>query len=197
MGKNIFTDLPPEVYIKFTDATIDIIQKILSPVTSITNGLGRYIIQKFENSVNIQKALYCYTLQIAFEKAKNKALKHGILLKKPVHEKSFLISLDEASMEFNQDLHNKWVNLISDQLVNENFHPNYVNILKALSPKEAKILELLRNLDDVGPNGGGYMVYNDDAFKYWLYHNDDTELKEWDYSNILLISQKLADVTGP
>jgi hypothetical protein len=193
----ILSEVAPGAWEKLADASMNIIEQLLSPITSLTTGLGKYISQKISNSIEIQRAMYQYSLQVALEKARKKALTRGIILHSPIHEKSFLSSLDEASIEFNKELHDKWTNLLSEQLTSDFFHPNYVNILKSLSPKDARILEQLKSYATLENGTNSWMISLEARFQYWIYDNDDDELKKWGYSNLLLHEYKLADVTGP
>ena len=189
--------IPSEVYTQSTTYVIETFNKITAPITETTSGFGRYIKQKFDTMVEAEKALATYTVQNAINKAEEKANKSGKALITPVHPKSFIKSLEEASKETDPTLHEMWENLLADQLTNKNFHPHFVEILPHFSPMEAKLLLSLNPKDKIGDNGGSYLSYSDDSFKNWVRDAGDKQLNEWNYSCILLLEFKFADILAP
>ena len=189
--------IPKEVYTQSTELVVQTFNKLTAPITETTEGLSRYIKQKFDNMVDAEKAVATYTIQNAISKAEKHAEKHGTKLISPVHEKSFIKTLGEASQETEPTLHLMWENLLADQLNNINFHPHFVEILPHFSPKEAHLLMSLLSKEEIGDNEGGYMSYSDDSFEHWVRQSGDTELNKWDYSCILLHEFKFADIIAP
>ena len=196
LGK-IAEAIPDEVYIDATKFTTEKIDQTLSPIFEVTSGLGRLIKQKFDNMVMIEKNLAIYSLQKAITKAINKSNTKGIKLIKPVHEKSFLRTLDETARETEPLLHAMWQNLISDQLTNPSFHPNFVNILSCISPEEAKILVTIKRREEIKESDGGYLIYTNDEFKRWVTDTGDTDFHEWNYACVLLYEYHFVDILVP
>ena len=145
-GKDIFgfgkvvKAIPPEVYVQTAAVALETFQKVLSPITATMSGLGRYIDQKFDTMVEIQKATAIITVQVAVARAKEKAQRSGQLLRPPASLKAFVKSIEEASNETDVSLHDMWTNLIASQLVDETCHPHFVQILPHFSPAEANSL---------------------------------------------------------
>ena len=189
--------IPPEVYTQSTHAIIETFNKIVAPITETTSGFGRYIRQKFDNMVDVEKALATYSVQNAVSNAKAKASKSGTSIIAPVHPKSFIKSVEEASKETDPLLHEMWENLLADQLTNEQFHPHFVEVLPHFSPAEAQLLVSLLPRNEIGENVSGYLHFADDSFKHWVRRSGDKELNEWSYSCILLYEFRFADVLSP
>ena len=190
---NITKNIPPEVYSKVTDTSLTTFSKLIRPITAATDGFGKYIEQKFNNMVEVEKSLASYSIQVALKKAEAKAQKKGIKLIPPIHPKSFIKSIEEVSKETNEILHEMWVNLITDQLINEDFHPYFIDILSGFSPSEAHILSTLLPREKLNKNGG-WILGHYNEFKYWIKNSGDLELNKWDYSCVHLIQYGLAGV---
>ncbi len=188
--------IPPEVYTQSTHALIETFNKLTAPITETTSGFGRYIKQKFDNMVEVEKALATYSVEKAIAKAEKKVSNSSASIISPVHPKSFIKSLEEASKETDPILHEMWENLLADQLTNLNFHPHFVEILPHFSPLEARLLMSLLPKGQIGENSGCYIYYSDDSFKHWVRRSGD-KLNDWGYSCILLCEFKFADILSP
>lgn len=188
--------IPQSVYTQSTKTVIDTFTKLIAPITATTYGLGSYIQQKFNNMIDVEKALAAYSIQNAVAKAHAKTTKIGANIITPVHPKSFVKSIEEASKETDPFLHALWVNLLAGQLTNKNFHPHFVEVLPHFSPTEAKLLISLLGRDEIGKNSS-YLAFHDDLFKYWVRRSGETTLNDWDYSCILLCEFRFAEVCAP
>ena len=196
LGK-IAKAIPPEVYTQSISAVIETFNKVTAPLTETTDGFGRYIKQKFDNMVEVEKALATYTVKNAIEKAEAKVAISENSIITPTHIKSFIKSVEEASKETDPTLHEMWENILADQLTNVNFHPHFVEILPHFSPVEANLLLSLLPKDKLGKHGGGYISYSDESFKHWVMQAGDEKLNEWNYSCILLHEFKFVDMMAP
>ena len=186
--------IPDEVYIQSADAVVSNFNKLISPLTETTMGLGLYIKQKFENLVEVEKKVAVYSLQNALHKAKVKSEELGVPLITPVHAKSFVKSIEEASKEIDPLLHELWENLLADQFVNSQFHPHFVEVLPHFSPREAKLLSSLNSKENMGDHLWWDFWQPEDSFKHWVFKSTDRELKEWDYSCTLLKEFRFVDI---
>jgi len=189
--------IPEEVYTQSTEVITNTFTQLIAPITESTSGLGRYIRQKFDNMVEVEKAIATYSVQNAIAKAEEKATKKGIKIINPVHSKSFIKAIEESSKETDPTLHEMWENLIADQLVNINFHPHFVEILPHFSPIEANLLISLLNQDEVGENDGGYFGGPHDWILHWVRKNGEKQLNDWTYSCELLREFHFADILPP
>lgn len=196
LGK-VAKSIPKEVYLVTTKALIDTFNKLMAPFAETTSGFGRLIRQKFDNMVDAEKALAAYTIENALKKAELKAEQQGVQVISPVHPKSFINALEEASRETDANLHELWENLLADQLVNSQFHPHFVKILSHFSSVEAKILTTLLPFREVSHSGSKYLSFADDSFKHWVREHGDKDLKDWVLPCTLLCELGLADVMSP
>ncbi|WP_028864737.1 Abi-alpha family protein [Psychromonas aquimarina] len=189
--------IPAEVYTQTATTVLTTFNKLVAPITETTNGLGRYIKQKFDNMIDVEKAVATYTLDNAVIKAQIKAVALGQSISPPIHHKSFVKTLDEASKETDPLLHEMWENLLAEQLVDDAFHPHFVEILSHFSPREASLLVSLKPKAEITVHCGGYISYDVDHFTYWLRNGDNTELNNWDYSCILLNEFQFIGLLSP
>lgn len=188
--------IPPEVYIQSTQALVRIFSDLVAPITESTSGFGRYIRQKFDNMVEVEKSLATYTLKNAIQKAEKRAQQSDSKLISPTHPKSFVKAIEEASKETDPLLHEMWENLISDQLIDPHAHPHFVEILPHFSPSEARLLSSLFPKVEISDKTSEYLAFNDDDFKNWV-RNIGEPKEEWSYSCILLCEFRFANVIAP
>ncbi|MDR6547224.1 hypothetical protein J2810_003295 [Chryseobacterium rhizosphaerae] len=184
--------IPKEVYVEATKGLINTFNDIISPLTQTTSGIGRYIRQKFDNMVEVEKAIGALTLQNAIEKAK----KQGDL-RTPKHLKSFINSFEEASKETDDTLHDMWENIIASQISESEFHPRYVNILSNLTSDEAKLLLSLNTIQNLGKDYSSYLGSPRDGFIHFVTKNHELNLQKWTYSCNVLLEFELANVMAP
>jgi len=189
--------IPPEVYTQTTSTVLSTFDKLVAPITETTDGLGRYIKQKFNNMVEVEKAVATYTLENAVLKAQGKSQRLNKPIIAPVHSKSFVKTIEESSKETDPLLHEMWENLLAEQLVDNMFHPHFVEILSHFSPKEAQLLTLLRSKEEVTDHCGGYISYDDDSFTHWIANGSGSDKCVWDYSCTLLDEFRFIGLLAP
>ena len=62
----------------------------------------------------------------------------------PVPPRLFLPMLEAASIEGDEDLHTRWAALLANAAASpESVHPSYIEVLKQLTPVEARLLDAL------------------------------------------------------
>ncbi len=194
----IARSIPKEVYVMASETALATFEKLTAPITETTSGLGRYLRQKFDNLVEVEKALATYTMQNAISKAQAKAATTGCVVHAPIHPKSFIKAIEESSKETDPLLHEMWTNLIASQISSKGCHPHFVEILPHFSPSEARLLASLVPLQEVGDNSGPYMGGGsfEGDFKHWVKTATDKDLKPWSWSCQLLYQLGLADFVG-
>ena len=189
--------IPAEVYNRTTKSVLTSFEKLIAPITETTSGFGRYIRQKFDGMVEVEKAIATYTLEEACAKAKAKAAELQVCTILPAHPKMFVKALEEGSKETDPLLHQMWASLLASQMLDGFCHPHFVEILPHFSPSEAKLLVSLRDKNTVGANGGQFMSLDIDMFGHWIMHADDAEPKLWTLSCTLLYEFGFADLLAP
>lgn len=195
IGK-LVKSIPPEVYTRSTKTALAMLEELASPVTETTAGLGRYIKQKFDNMVDIEKARGSYAVEEAIRRAREKSHITGRIMQSPASPKTFVKAIEEASKESDPLLYEMWANLLASQLVEETCHPHFVEILSHFSPAEAKLLNSLLPLNEVGENAGGYIGETEGSFTHWMAKSGG-ELSPWSVSCELLLDFKFAGMVPP
>jgi hypothetical protein len=189
--------IPEKVYDRSTKTLLTTFENLTAPITEATAGFGRYLRQKFDNMVEAEKAIATYTVEKAIERARSKANKTGRLVRPPLHPKSFVKSVEEASKETDPLLHEMWANLLASQLIDDQSHPHFVEILPHFSPAEAHILISLLPKSEVGKHGGAYLSFTYDSFEHWIRKIGDSKLNKWTLSCVLLCEFHFADILAP
>ena len=135
VGK-VVKSIPKKSIEKIVDVTTETFQKAIAPIIETSDGLGRLIKVKFDSLVDIQKVYAVDALMSAKEKLEKTNIKTKAIPKANI----IMISLENASNETNNDLRNIWSNLIANELLTGNVHPEFPNILKRLSSQDAQTL---------------------------------------------------------
>jgi hypothetical protein len=183
--------IPDEVYLQTTQTVSRTFESLIAPITETTSGFGRYIRQKFDNMVEVQKSLVAYSLKNAIEKIE-KSKKTLIV---PVYPKSFIRAIDETSKEVDPLLNIMWTNLLASQLSDQKSHPLFVHILSNLSSKEALLLDNLMPFEKIGKYATNVLIrpYN---LKKWVVQSGG-DLHEWDVSCHIICELGLAHYVVP
>jgi hypothetical protein len=188
--------IPPKVYERSANALITTFQQVISPITESTSGLGRYIRQKFDNMVEAEKAIATYTVEKAIARARIDAAGSGKQLHAPIHPKTFVKTIEEASKETDPLIHEMWTNLLASQLTEDIAHPHFVEVLSHFSPAEAGLLISLLPRSEIGENDGEYFGDPLDWFKYWIPKNG-ADQRPWTISCSILCEFQFAKVVAP
>jgi len=188
--------IPKEVYERSAATLLTTFEKLTAPITETTSGLGRYLRQKFDNMVEVEKAIATYTIEKAIYRAKQRCERFGGSLHAPVHPKSFVRAIEEASKETDPLLHEMWSNLLASQLSEDVCHPHFVEVLPHFSPADARLLLSLFRRSEVGENEGGFLTFSADSFTYWV-NKTGGDLNPWSLSCEMLIEFRFADLLGP
>lgn len=69
--------IPPAVYEQTTATVVKTFENLVAPITETTSGLGRYLRQKFDNMVEVEKAVATYTIENAMNRARRVANDKG------------------------------------------------------------------------------------------------------------------------
>src|SRR6266850_8567238 len=87
--------IPAKVYQRSAEVVLTTFQDLIAPITETTSGLGRYIRQKFDAMVEVEKALATYTLEEATVRAQARVARAGGSLRPPIHPKTFVRAIEE------------------------------------------------------------------------------------------------------
>jgi len=127
-------DVPKEVW----GSTLEIINKLIYPITATTVGVGKLIEQKFSTLNDVQKLIAEQTLREAAEKilkAKNSDFKNVVV--KPQVIYTVLENTDSQSDDFIRSL---WVNVTARELSEGSVHPEIVRLFSKLTAPDLIVL---------------------------------------------------------
>ena len=183
--------IPDSVYEQTSETINTTFIKLVAPITESTSGLGRYIQQKFDNMVEVEKSLLTYSIQNAQNRAIEKNLKIGHV-RSP---KNLIKIMEEVSKETESILNTLWTNLLCSELTNGNSHPFFVDVLSRLSVKDAQILQSLNTFDNIGSIESNALILPHRITSWVL--EDNSTIHKWDFSSSLLVELGLAKTVTP
>lgn len=114
----------------------DTFREAIHPITAVTSGIGRWLDQKFDNKVEVEKMLLADGLRRAVEKIEGDSRR--IAASQNLATLSELV--DGVSTVTEELVREMWVNLLSRELIAESVHPEFIAILKRLSRADANLL---------------------------------------------------------
>lgn len=128
--------IPEQSWDKLVSTACDTFQQLIAPITSVTGGVGKLILAKFDRLVDAEKIIAAENLAKAHEKAEKASGKRKRPKNKP--NPSFIIKLiEESSAETDRTLRELWTNLLANEIVNGDVHPEFIRILARLSVGDA------------------------------------------------------------
>lgn len=128
--------IPASSWNKLVKTACDTFLSLLSPITAATTGLGRLIQAKFDGMVDVQKVLAADSVRRAKEKVENAG-------RKPKgNPKSVILikAIESASNETDNNLRDIWANLIANEILDNQVHPEFPRTLERLSSNDALTL---------------------------------------------------------
>lgn len=185
--------IPDEVYVQTAEVVTGTFQKLVAPLTETTAGLGRYLKQKFDSMVDVERALTAFAIEKAVARARERAKVQGVGVHGPGHAKTFVNAIENASRETDSELHEMWVNLIAGDLSDRPAHPHFVQLLSELNSDEARLLRYLRSRIDAGDTSDRFIGVQYDGFASWSRRSSGTDYP-WTDSCALLCEFGLATV---
>lgn len=180
--EKIAKKIPDEVYVRAAATTFVTFEKLVAPITETTDGLGRYIKQKFDNMVEVEKSLALHALECAVDRS--------TMAENIDHPKSFVKALEEVSQETDPLLSEMWINLLSCQLSNNAVNPGYVSTLSSLGRNEAILLDSITSRREYSKE---HQYGGQDLVDEWVMY-PNSKPQAWNASCALLCQLRLADV---
>lgn len=128
--------IPKEGWNKLIDVASSTFADLIAPITKTTAGLGGLIQAKFDTMIDTQKVFAAD----AVNRAKEKVGQVGGTPKAIPKAKVLLPSIENASLETDDDLRDIWANLIANELIGANVHPEFPSVLSRLDSHDAMVL---------------------------------------------------------
>jgi len=130
-------EIPKEVW----GATVEVINKLIYPITATTAGVGKLIEQKFSTLNSVQKIIAEQTLREAIEKiSKSKNTDFTNVVVKPKVIYTVLENTDSQSDDFIRSL---WANVTARELSEGSVHPEIVRLFSKLTAPDLIVLSEL------------------------------------------------------
>ncbi|WP_439827620.1 hypothetical protein [Aeromonas enteropelogenes] len=130
-------NIPKEVW----GTTIDIINKLIYPITATTVGIGKLIENKFNSLSDVQKIIAEQTLRETAEKIRNSGVKDfDSVVVKPQIIYTVLENTDSQSDDFIRSL---WSNLTAREMSEGSIHPEIARTFAKLTAPDLVVLSEL------------------------------------------------------
>ncbi len=128
--------IPAPAWNRLVKTTCDTFSQLLSPITSTTFGLGQLIQAKFDKMVDVQKVFAAD----AVRRAKEKVERTGRVPKDKPKAIVLIRAVENASNETDNNLREIWSNLIANEILDNQVHPEFLRILERMSSNDALTL---------------------------------------------------------
>lgn len=128
--------IPQKAWIQVVDTSCKTFREVIAPFTALTSGTGRLIEAKFDRLVDAEKVLAAEAMAKAHEKIAQSR-------KKPsgnVKAKIVIAAIEATATETDLVARELWSNLLAQEIVNGNVHPEFPRILSRLSTADAQLL---------------------------------------------------------
>jgi len=128
--------VPASSWNRLVKTACDTFTQLISPITSTTYGLGQLIQAKFDGMVDAQKVLAADTVA----RARKKVEKSNTIPKSNPKAAILVKAIESASNESDENIRDIWANLIANEFLSNDVHPEFPKILERLSPADAAVL---------------------------------------------------------
>ncbi|PZV11490.1 MAG: hypothetical protein DCF22_14445 [Leptolyngbya sp.] len=128
--------IPDSAWLKLVDTACDTFSKVIAPITSTTMGLGKLIEAKFDGMVDAQKILASDAVQRANQKIEKSNRKPKGKIKSTV----IISAIEKASIETDDSIRDLWANLIANEILDGDVHPEFPRLVERISSNDAIVL---------------------------------------------------------
>ncbi|QTF92192.1 Abi-alpha family protein [Halomonas sp. BM-2019] len=128
--------VPPSAWNRLVKTACDTFTQLIAPITATTYGLGMLIEAKFDGMADAQKVLAADAVRRATVKVENA----GKTSKGNPKAIVLVRAIEAASNETDDNVRGVWANLIANELIENDVHPEFTRILERLSSKDAAVL---------------------------------------------------------
>jgi hypothetical protein len=128
--------IPQKAWVQVVDTACKTFREAIAPFTALTSGTGRLIEAKFDRLVDTEKVLAAEAMSKAQEKiAQSKKKPSG-----SAKAKIIIAAIEATATETDMVARELWSNLLAQEIVNGNVHPEFPKILGRLSASDAQLL---------------------------------------------------------
>ena len=136
--------IPAKAWEQLVATACETFTQCLAPITATTSGLGRLIEAWFDKLIDAQKILAAETVS----RATKKVARTGVKTRTNPKASVIVAVLNGSSIETDQTIRELWANLLAQELVSGNVHPEFVHILPRLTSNDARTLSFIAKEGD-------------------------------------------------
>jgi len=125
--------IPASSWDRLVKTACDTFSPLVSPITASTSVLGRLLQAKFDGMVDAQKVL----ASDAVRRAKEKVERTGRFSKGRPKAIVLVRAIESASNETDDNVREIWANLIANEILDNQVHPEFPRILERMSSNDA------------------------------------------------------------
>jgi hypothetical protein len=125
------------------DALAKIAEKLLEPANDLIKRIGGPVADEIGEYLAASVRPYTVVRKVEAVKKAQRMLQARGLSTHAVPPRLLLPILEGASIEDEEDLHTKWSALLANAASSHKVHPSYIEILKQLTPEDARFLDKL------------------------------------------------------
>jgi hypothetical protein len=126
-----------------SDALAKVAEKVLEPAADLIKRIGGPVADEIGEYLAASVRPYTVVRQVEAVAKAQQMLNDRGLSTHSVPPRLLLPILEGASIEDEEDLHTKWSALLANAASSDKVHPSYVEILKQLTPDDARLLDKL------------------------------------------------------
>lgn len=128
------------------DDLTGIVKQTLEPVGDVMKRIAGPLADEIGESLALMARPYRIALSVKMFQKTQRMLMEAGMPAQPVPPRLFLPMLEAASIENDEDLHTKWSALLANAASSDKVHPSYIEILKQLTPDDARLLDKFHEL---------------------------------------------------
>jgi len=128
--------IPQKAWVQAVDTACKTFREAIAPFTALTSGTGRLIEAKFDRLVDAEKVLAAEAMSKAQEKVVQSKKKPSGKAKANI----VIAAIEATGSETDIVARELWSNLLAQEIINGNVHPEFPRILSRLSASDAQML---------------------------------------------------------
>ena len=128
--------IPPKAWSQIVDTACTTFRDAIAPFTATTSGVGRLITAKFDRLVDAEKVLAAENMDKASKKVFASKKKPSGTAKPPI----IAAAVEASGNETDLLLRELWSNLLAQEILTGNVHPEFPRILTRMAAHDAQLL---------------------------------------------------------
>lgn len=128
--------IPAKSWERLTETACKTFESVIAPITATTGGIGRLIAAKFDRLLEAEKVFAAEAIRNATAKAN----KSGKAPSGRAKANVIIEVLNATATESDEILRDLWENLLAQEILDGQVHPEFPAILRRLSAQDAQML---------------------------------------------------------